>query len=45
MAKKTNPVAIMIRGSTRFISRPASGAVKNMHKPVTNIVLPIISDE
>ena len=39
------PAAIIRRGSTRVISRPASGAVRNMHRPVTNIVLPIISDE
>ena len=35
----------MILGSTRVISRPASGAVKNMQRPVTNMVLPIVSDE
>ena len=35
----------MRRGSTLVISRPASGAVRNMQTPVTNIVLPIISEE
>ena len=44
-ATPTKPTAIMIRGSTLPESRPAIGAVKNMHRPDTNIVSPIWSAE
>ena len=33
----------MTRGSTRFIRRPAIGAVRNIATPDTNMVSPIIS--
>ena len=45
MANRTKPEAIIRRGSIFIISRPANGAVRNIATPVTNIVLPIISEE
>ena len=45
MANSTKPVAIISRGSTRSDRRPEIGAVTNIAMPVTNIVLPIISEE
>ena len=37
------PIIIMMRGSSLAERRPAIGAVRNMARPVTNMVSPIIS--
>ena len=44
-AKPAKPMASITRGSSMRISRPAIGAVKNMQRPVTNMVSPICSAE
>ncbi len=44
MAKLAKPIAIITRGSSLVESLPATGAVKNIARPETNIVSPIISE-
>ena len=44
MAKNEEADRIMTRGSSLRDSMPATGAVRNMQTPVTNIVSPICSD-
>ncbi|MNL89952.1 hypothetical protein D3C87_2206260 [compost metagenome] len=41
--KLMKPMAIMMRGSSLVDTLPAIGAVKNMARPETNMVSPIIS--
>ena len=44
-AKPTKPRPSITLGSSTRTRRPARGAVKNMHSPVTNMVSPIIRGE
>ncbi|MNT97476.1 hypothetical protein D3C72_2398110 [compost metagenome] len=44
LAKLVKPIVISTRGSSLPERIPATGAVKNMARPETNMVSPIISE-